>query len=96
MVYTYGLKGTFKMPHKATGNIGKDGRIPLTVRLKPDTWKALDEKAKGGIPKNVWVQEMLDQFLNKIEFHLDRIDVLPSLRSATPRRAGQPKQPTKK
>ncbi len=58
------------MAKKSAPKLGKDGRISLTIRLKPETYKALEEKAKGGFSKNLWVQELLDQFLDRVQFKL--------------------------
>lgn len=58
------------MSKRAEPKLGKDGRISLTIRLKPETYHTLEEKAKNGFSKNVWVQELLDQFLDRVQFQL--------------------------
>jgi hypothetical protein len=73
-----------RMPKESTGNV-VDGKIPLTIRLKLETWKALDAKARDGPGKSKLVQLMLEKYLDKIEFGLiERDSELPMRRPETP------------
>lgn len=58
------------MPKKASGKPNKKGYVALTVRLKKSTWDALDKKAKEGPDKNYWVNQLLDQFLDRVDLSL--------------------------
>lgn len=57
-----------RVPKVPTGKIGKDGRIPLTIRLSPEVWQRLEEKSRQErTPKNVLVEKMLDHFIDRVK-----------------------------
>ena len=75
------------MPKKATGKVGKDGLVALTVRLKPAVWGMLDQKSiDTRIPKTILVEMLLARFIEgaSIEFGADGV---PRISRTSPRAA---------
>jgi len=79
------------MPKAPSEKVDKHGKIPTTIRLAPEIYRALMAKAKKeNEPKNKIVECILSEYLDKVTFGMKKeTDDSPQQRLPSPRRAAQ-------